>query len=424
MSNQVSIADDLLALFKRYICAGEAELSILAIWTLHTHAFVGVGYYTPYLAITSAEKQSGKTRVLEVLKSVVRDPQITASISPAALARSVDQKKPTLLLDELDALLNGDKEMSEALRGILNSGFQADGAFTRMVGVGAAMKPEHFSTFCPKAMAGIGTLPDTVADRSITIRLERSPRGVCEKFRPRGMGRRAKQQQAELDQLRERAAKWATENLNKLADAEPECPPDFSDRQQDIAEPLLAIADLLGGEWSAEARNALLSIFASPMAEDGSHRTRLLADLKDIFDATGLEEIATKDLLEKLAEIETSPWSEWRRGKPMTDRALASELKAFNIYPGNIRLDEGQKKGYRRDSFLSSWIRYVTDHNPSRDGSRNAVSSSVYAGWDGGTDKKGEGAGKGLPSCQKCGSFALFKHPNGERQCQTCEGNQ
>jgi hypothetical protein len=217
-----SIADDLHRLFGRFISAGESELTVLTLWTLHTHAFAGVSHYTPYLAITSAEKQSGKTRVLEVLKCLVREPLMAASISPSALARSVHQSMPTLLLDELDAALKGDKEMSEALRGILNGGFQADGSFIRMVGIGAAMKPEYFSTFSPKAMAGIGNLPDTVADRSIMIRLERSSRGACEKFRPRGMGRKNKQLNAELEGLKKRlqngqkriSMPWPTLSLN------------------------------------------------------------------------------------------------------------------------------------------------------------------------------------------------------------------
>jgi Protein of unknown function (DUF3631) len=414
-----TIADDLLALFHRYICAGDSELIVLAVWTLHTHAF-GASYYTPYLAITSAEKQSGKTRVLEVLKSVVRDPQITASISPAALARSVAERRPTLLLDELDALLKGDKEMSEALRGILNSGFQADGAFTRMVGVGASMKPEHFPTFSPKAMAGIGTLPDTVADRSITIRLERSPRGTCPKFRPRGLGKKSKQLQHELDGLRQKAAAWASEHLKRLADSEPDCPSEFSDRQQDIAEPLLAIADALGEEWPEQVRGALVELFASKAAEDSSIRVRLLRDIREIFEAEQLDKIGSDDLVRKLGEIETSPWGEWRQGKPMSARALAEQLKPFNIVPRTIRLEDGTKKGYLRENFLSIWERYVTDKNPSRYGSKSAVSSNVYAGCDAVTDKKGGTAERGLPSCRKCGSFALYKTPTG-LQCETCE---
>jgi hypothetical protein len=107
VNNDQSIADDLLAVFRRFISAGEAELVILSLWTLHTH--VGASTFTPYLNICSAEKQSGKTRVLEVLYEVVRSPMMSASISPAALARSVDKEQPALLLDELDALLKGIK---------------------------------------------------------------------------------------------------------------------------------------------------------------------------------------------------------------------------------------------------------------------------------------------------------------------------
>jgi Protein of unknown function (DUF3631) len=422
-----TIADDLRTLFRRFVAAGEAEFCVLTLWTLHTHAF-GAGHYTPYLAITSAEKQSGKTRVLEVLKSVVRDPQMTASISPAALARLVHEKRPTLLLDELDALLQGDKEMSEALRGILNSGFQADGAFTRMVGVGTAMTAADFSTFCPKAMAGIGNLPDTVADRSITIRLERSPRGACEKFRPRGMGVKNKQFRTELEAIKSRAGAWAAEHKKKLADAEPECPPEFSDRQQDIAEPLLAIADLVGGEWPTLARSALGTLFASKAAEDPSVRVRLLRDIREVFDAEQADKMASDDLVRKLGEIETSPWGEWRLGKAMTARALAKELTPFGIAPRTIRLDDGTKKGYLREALLPVWNLYVTDHVTVCDGSKNAVSSSVYADCDAVTDKKGGAAGgaprKGLSSCRKCGSFALYRGTAGVQQCQTCEAMQ
>jgi hypothetical protein len=414
------VADDLSVLFRRFVSTGDAEVTVLALWTMHTHAF-GVSYYTEYLEITSPEKQSGKTRTLEVLNSVVREPQFTASISPAALARTVGQSQPTLLLDELDALLKGDKEMSEAVRGILNSGFQADGAFTRMVGVGAAMKPEQFSTFSPKAMAGIGTLPDTLADRSITIRLERSPRGTCEKFRPRGMGAKSKQLQKELTNLKNWAAEWATQNHQKLADAEPQCPTDFSDRQQDISEPLLAIADLIGGAWPTKARSALLTIFTSAAAEDQSPRTQLLSDIKDVFDATGVDKLTSEDLIAKLTEIETSPWGEWRHGKPMSARGLAEQLKPFNIGPRSIRFqDDRVKRGYQRETFSPLWTRYVADRDPLRSGSKSKVLSSVYAGCSTVADKKGGTAdGGGLPSCGKCGSYALYLVGDG-KFCQTC----
>src|SRR5438270_7823456 len=41
------------------------------------------------------------------------------------------------------------------------------------VGQGSKIAYRNFDTFCPKAIAGIGVLPDTIADRSIPIRLKR-----------------------------------------------------------------------------------------------------------------------------------------------------------------------------------------------------------------------------------------------------------
>ena len=39
------------------------------------------------------------------------------------------------------------------------------------------MRAQRFPVFCAKAIAGIGTLPDTIGDRSIVIRLKRRRRG-------------------------------------------------------------------------------------------------------------------------------------------------------------------------------------------------------------------------------------------------------
>ena len=63
----------------------------------------------------------------------------------------------------------GEKEYAEALRGVLNTGHRRGGKASCCVGQGANITYKDFSTFCPKAIAGIGKLPDTVADRSIPI---------------------------------------------------------------------------------------------------------------------------------------------------------------------------------------------------------------------------------------------------------------
>jgi hypothetical protein len=400
-----TIADDLLAMFRRFISAGEPELAVLALWTLHTHTDAST--FTPYLSISSAEKQSGKTRVLEVLHEVVHKPLMTASISPAALARSVDKEKPTLLLDELDALLKGDKEFAEALRGILNSGFHIRGQFTRMVGTGTAMEPRQFSTFCPKAFAGIGTLPDTLANRSITIRLRRAPRSSRERFRPDGMGPAAKRLRLELDDLHKRARAWATANRYALAKSAPAYPEELQDRQLDISEPLLAIADRIGGEWPERARRALLTLFQAPAAEDTSLGVRLLTDIRDIFAASENAEITSSDLVAQLVELETSPWGEWHHGRPMTARNLASQLKKYEIFPRAIRFESGVARGYSRECFQDAWTRYVapwtpgvTDRVADDVTDRNEVSPAIYGGCNVVTDRKGGEADRGEESGQ------------------------
>ena len=72
------------------------------------------------------------------------------------------------------------------LRGILDSGYRASGAYVRMAGQGASMTPRKFRTFGAKALSGIGVLPGTLDDRSIIMTLKRKgPRETVKRFRYR-----------------------------------------------------------------------------------------------------------------------------------------------------------------------------------------------------------------------------------------------
>jgi hypothetical protein len=82
------------------------------------------------------------------------------AISTAALYRIVEREQPTLLLDEMDATFKGDKERSEAIRGVLNTGFEYDGA--AIICSGQNHEVKVFPTYCPKALASIGALWDTL----------------------------------------------------------------------------------------------------------------------------------------------------------------------------------------------------------------------------------------------------------------------
>jgi Protein of unknown function (DUF3631) len=354
-----AILDRILAFIRRFIDLTVEQARIVVVWIAHTHA-IAAATTTPYLNVNSATKRSGKTRLLEVSELLVARPWLTGRVSAACLVRKVDQVRPTLLLDESDAAFNGEKEYAEALRGILNTGFYSGGVASCCVGSGAAITYKDFKTYCAKAIAGIGHLPDTVADRSIPIRLIRKKPGeTVERFRRRHA-------KPEADEIKLQLAEWISSIIPRLHDAEPKLPDELSDRQQDGLEPLLAIADEAGCDWPEALRRAATEIFRSQAAEDQNVGVQLLADIKSIFDADG-DKIASADLVAKLKEIETSPWADWAKGKGLSQNALARLLKPFGIRPQTIRLEDRTPKGYLREAFQDVFERYLSREAPRND---------------------------------------------------------
>lgn len=345
------ILDAAVGFIRRFVSLGEEQARAVALWVAHTHAF-DAWNCTPYLAVNSPEKQSGKTRLLEVLRLLVFNEWFTGRVTAAVLVRKIDAKHPTLLLDESDAAFGGEKEYAEALRGILNTGYRRGGAASCCVGRGAKMGYKDFSTFCPKAIAGIGKLPDTVADRSIPIQLKRARRGEVDKFREREARRQASEIAGKL-------GAWCAVNLEKLRESRPDIPPNLSDRQSDCCEPLLAVADLAGGDWPEAARKAIVKLCGEAQADDQSDGVRLLRDVRQIFLERGVDEIPSCELCDALAQIETSPWAEWSKGQPIFMSALAQLLKPFEVHPDRIGGRDSRSRGYKLSQFQEAFSRYL-----------------------------------------------------------------
>jgi hypothetical protein len=339
-----------------YVVLSEPQICAAALWTLHTHVF-DASDCTPYLWVTSAEKASGKTRLLEVLELVVAKPWLTGRVTPAVLARKVDAERPTLLLDETDATFAGDPEFGQVLRGLLNSGYRRGGKSSVCVGQGANIGYVDLETFAPKALAGLGELPDTVASRSIRIVLKRkAPGKSVERFRRREV-------LAAAESLHTWAVDWGTRSVDELAAARPELPNELPDRASDSWEPLFAIADLAGGEWPKRARAAALELSGEASDSDASIRVRLLQDCKAAFN--GHEHLATKDLIAFLTENEEAPWGGWHKGSPISPRALAGLLEPFGVRPRTVRLSSDETaRGYAREGFEDPWNRYLGPYPP------------------------------------------------------------
>ena len=340
---------DLETFHRRYVMLSDAQAVAVTLWTAHTHA-LAAAECTPYLSITSPTKRTGKTRLLEVLEAQVAHPWFTSRTTAAALMRKIDAESPTLLLDESDATFKGPAEYAEALRGTLNSGYRRSGKATVCVGQGAAVRAYDFSTFCAKAIAGIGKLPDTVGDRSIPIALRRRTRHEpLARWRERDGHR-------EAAPIRTKLATWAVSAIPSLRDARPELPQTLGDRAMDVWEPLFAIADAAGGDWPTRARQAATNLMGE--SDDDSVGVQLLTDTREIFESA--EVITSSELLRKLAERDDRPWATWSKGQRMTGHALVRLLKPFGVVPGGPMQIAGKvERGYRRASFEDAWLRYL-----------------------------------------------------------------
>jgi hypothetical protein len=97
----------LVAFIRRYVALSDEQADMTALWVMHTHS-IDAADCTPYLHIKSAEKRSGKTRLLEVLALLAARPWLTGRVSAAVLVRKTANEQPSLLLDESDAAFKGD----------------------------------------------------------------------------------------------------------------------------------------------------------------------------------------------------------------------------------------------------------------------------------------------------------------------------
>lgn len=339
---------DLVATVQRFAAIRDAEATAVALWIVHTYA-LSACEITPRLAITSPTKRCGKTTLRSVVGALAHRPLSASNATAAVIFRAIEAYRPTLLLDEADTFLAGRDE----LRGILNAGHSRSDAHVLRC-EGDDNEPRVFDVFAPVAVVMIGALPDTLADRSIEVAMERKGKGVT-------VDRWRGDRQAVFTPLRRRCVRWVSDHADAERELDPCVPQSLGDREADNWRALLAIADAVGGEWPERARAAALSLSGHADREDTDRRTQVLDDIRTVFDTQNKERIRSADLITTLVEMEDRQYGEWRNGKALTAHGLARTLKPFGIRPKKIRFADSEqpKQGYDRDMFVEAWSRYI-----------------------------------------------------------------
>jgi hypothetical protein len=332
---------------RRYAVVAEEQSLTSALWSMMAWVHSRAATHSPILMVTSPQPNSGKSTLLGVLGFLTPRSLLCVGLNEAVLFRSIDLWQPTLITDEADTAFVD----NEPLRAVYNSGWARGTGVPRCVG--DSHTPKMFETFCPRALGLKGkNLPDTTASRCIAIEMKRKlPNETAADF--------SHLDDSTFATLRRKLARWADDNWEALARAQPQIPPGFHNRVRRNWWLLMAIAELAGPEWAERARRAASSI--EGVREVGDIEIELLADTKGIFEAENAEEISTKSLIGKLCEDEERPWATFSKGKPITDRQLARMLRRYGIpsedvYPGGIHA-----KGYKRIRFQEAWARSLVE---------------------------------------------------------------
>ena len=364
------LLDDIASTMKRYVAADKETIRAAALWVTFTW-LIDVVQVAPIANITAPEKRCGKSILLTVLSRLAYRPLQVANIAPAALYRAIELWAPTLLIDEVDAFLAAHDDA----RGILNAGFTRDSASVIRC-TGDDHMPTRFNVWGAKALCGIGKIADTLADRSIPLRLRRRVAGeTVERLRH--------SDPTIWMRLQAKLARFATDNASVIDEARPEPIQGLNDRANDCWEPLLAIADAAGGHWPKSARHAAIVLHGLE-GDTPSIGIELLQDVKAMFVEKRVIKIFSSELLDALVADDEAPWATWNRGKPMSPRQLSGKLSEFGIKSKQIRINVDSKKGYQIEDFKDAFTRYLSATPPSQSETSkqasNDVASSVSQG--------------------------------------------
>jgi hypothetical protein len=368
MTMEQNVLDEVYDYLGRFIAYPSEYARVADVaWIAHTYfmeAFEELGYATPRLLVLAPASRSGKSRLREITKLLVRNP--VSMISPTSAAvytlTGCSEEIPTLLIDEIGRMLER-KDISEFLA-IVEAGFQPGESVPRVAfDSEGKRRVENFNVYSPMLMAGIdnGRMPETITGRSVILRMKRNI-GKRLSYRPR-------KHKAEGAALAGKLAEWSKTVFDKVQDIEPIMPDQLNDREQDKWEPLFIVGrladvtavtpvtDVTGNlGWLERIKDAALELSKEDKDTDTTSKSELL--LKDIENIS-FDKISTFNLLVEINKIDESSWSTYNFGKPLDGGGLARLLKPYGIKPKTIRFDKDTDKGYYRSDFEDAFKRYL-----------------------------------------------------------------
>ena len=288
--NSVEMFSTLIGLLRRHVILSCHDAVTMGLWIIHTYCY-RFFEYSLLLLINAPERACGKSVALGMVAKLVPRPLECANITLAALFRVIQNREPTVLIDEGDTFLDGKSELA----GVLNKGYEQGGVVLRVETEGDKLVETAYCVFGPKAVAGISLerhLPDATMSRGIQIPMRRKVKGE-------EVSRLRNADQGEFTKLHSLIARFVKDHAVQLQHGFSELPDELSDREQDNWEPLFAIAACIGASHVEIARKAALSA-KTINQESHSVSNNLLSDVRELLQGCDAPHITTADLIEKL----------------------------------------------------------------------------------------------------------------------------
>jgi hypothetical protein len=348
--NSPALFAEIVEVLKSHIVMSHHSAIAMALWIIHTYCYRQFAH-SPLLLINAPERACGKSVALGVVARFVPRPLECANISVAALFRVVENRAPTVLIDEADTFLEGKSDLA----GILNKGYEQGGMVLRVETIGDRLVEVGYRVFGPKALAGIALelhLPDATMSRGIQIPMRRKVKGeVVQRLRG--------SDPAIFASLRSQINRFVQDHEELLNQEYLNMPEELDDRAQDCWVPLFTIASCISPEVVAMTLEAALATKASTQ-EPQSTSNNLLADIREVLTQYEALRISTADLLEKLIADPDMGWNTCNKGFPLEPRQLAKNLRPYGIAPKTVRMSEAYTpKGYEVHDFKEAFDRYL-----------------------------------------------------------------
>jgi len=227
------VYQEITAYLKRFIYHDDPRvLGLVALCTMASYVHA-VFASLPLLCI-SGERETGKTRVVEIVSALGFNGKLRSSLTSAALAREATRDQPLICIDEAEELGNG-RRHQETCR-LLRAMYRNSG--TREIS-GPGGTGLVFSLFCPVVLVNIVGVDDALRNRIIEITTVRRE-GPVDRFR-------LHQQHDALQRLRDDLYRFACTYVGQIYDIYNTFPQvdNLSDRTEELWLPILTLAKVI-----------------------------------------------------------------------------------------------------------------------------------------------------------------------------------